>query len=464
MYIQRALLVFFGMTLCCAAFAQDSDGAQPVHPARAPVGVAPGYEVIYSNLPGDPSAAVPGLPGVSFSPGSGNANFDRVYGSPTGNWVLTAFTDLPAAEDEILLLNGTVMVREGTAATWTNDELVGALDGQIGVNDAGSFVFSTNTDGVASADEYIVSGSSGGLLTAVAQEGGSADPPLSGAFWGSVLESAVIASDGAVGFASDVTTGLPTAEDDLLVLGTTLLAQTGVTVPPGQTGSEFWEAFDLSDFWITPDGQHYLVQGDLGGDTAFDDVVVLDGNVIVQEGTILPGSGFVEAVDLNGIVGVHLAPSGRYLVRGNNNDEADWVYSDGQVIARTGAPIAAGAAELWSDAEYSDCFFLHVGNGNGDFVIGGVTDAATDANAVLVYNNETVVAREGDPIDLDGNGLFDDDLFLQTFGNDDAFLADDGALFIVVNVKNGAGTGLGQAFLSLRANDRIFRDGFDAIP
>ena len=96
MYIQRALLVFFGMTLCCAAFAQDSDGAQPVHPARAPVGVAPGYEVIYSNLPGDPSAAVPGLPGVSFSPGSGNANFDRVYGSPTGNWVLTAFTDLPA--------------------------------------------------------------------------------------------------------------------------------------------------------------------------------------------------------------------------------------------------------------------------------------------------------------------------------------------------------------------------------
>src|SRR5690606_30227487 len=126
--------------------------------------------------------------------------------------------------------------------------------------------------------------------------------PLSGAFWGSVLESAVIASDGAVGFASDVTTGLPTAEDDLLVLGTTLLAQTGVTVPPGQTGGEFWEAFDLSDFWITPDGQHYLVQGDLGGDTAFDDVVVLDGNVIVQEGTILPGSGFVEAVDLNGIV------------------------------------------------------------------------------------------------------------------------------------------------------------------
>jgi uncharacterized repeat protein (TIGR01451 family) len=230
-----------------------------------------------------------------------------------------------------------------------------------------------------------------------------------------------------------------------MVLGATLLAQEGVTVPTGQLGSEFWENFDVNDFFISADGTHWLVQGDLTGDAATDDVVAVDGAVVVQEGVILPGSGFTDPVDGTGIVGVHMDAGGNWFVRGNNDvSEQDWVYRNGTVIATLGSPIHTGTAEVWDDTDFGDCFFLHVGNGNGDWVIGGVTDAPSIANGVLVVNGTDEVVREGDQVDLDGNGMFDDDTFFDTFGNDDGFLSDAGLFYFVATIKDGTDTRIGQ--------------------
>jgi hypothetical protein len=427
---------------------------QPV-PQQAVAGGPFPIAVIYTNIPGDPSAAVPSLPGASFGPGMGTTHFDRVFGSPNGNWILTADTDLPTTMDEVVLVNDTLGVQEGTPASWTGGtESVGLIDSKVGINDSGAWVFATNTDGLTTADEYLVS-VSGGVLSAAAQEG---DPtPLAGTTWGSTLESAVLTSGGTLGLVSDsVGGGIPTTEDEILVLGSTVLAQEGVTVPTAQLEGEFWENFDLDDFWVSTDGSSWLVQGDLTGSTTTDDVVVVNGAVVVQEGVILPGSGFSEAVDDSGIVAVHMAPDGRWFVRGNNAaTELDWIYSDGVVIARGGDPITTGSAELWNDADFFDLFFLHVGNSNGDFVLGGVTDAVSSANGILVLNNSTVVVRESDPIDLDGNGSFDDDTFFDTFGNDDAFLSDAGLLYIVATIKNATGTRLGQGFFEIDLTSEV---------
>jgi hypothetical protein len=46
-------------------------------------------------------------------------------------------------------------------------------------------------------------------------------------------------------------------------------------------------------------------------------------------------------------------------------------------------------------------------------------------------------------------GLLDDDVFVRTFGNDDAFLSDAGILFVIISVKNAAGTNLGQIYMSI---------------
>ncbi|MEM1034798.1 MAG: hypothetical protein AAGN82_30945, partial [Myxococcota bacterium] len=374
-------------------------------------------------------------------------SFDRVYGSPGGTWAITGVTDALSAVDEVLIVNGIVEVQEGSPAAWAPGENVGAIDRVLGVNDGGTFAFTTNTDGPTSSDEYVVLGQAGGMLMAVAREGDTSAVLPANATWGDLLQTPTVTAAGDVGFVVKNVGGVPTAEDEFVILGSTVLAQKGVTVPQGQIGAETWQLFDSEDFWVTPDGLHHLLQGDLTGATATDDIVVVDGSVIVQEGVVLAGSGFVEPVDQNGIIGVHLAADGTYFVRGRNaSTSVDWVYSNGAVLATLGQAVIVGATEAWSDTEFAAGFFLHVGNGLGDFVIGGVSDGPTASNGLLAFNNTNVVAREGDPVDVDQNGFFDDDAFISTFGNDDAFLADNGLFYFVASLEDGNGNDIGDGF------------------
>src|SRR5690606_28854173 len=83
--------------------------------------------------------------------------------------------------------------------------------------------------------------------------------------------------------------------------------------------------------------------------------------------------------------------------------------------------------------------------------IGGVTNAANvDANAVLVYNGRRVVVREGDPVDVDGNGLADDDAYVHIFNNDDAVLTDDGWLIFMADLRDSTLLPIGQAVLRVK--------------
>jgi hypothetical protein len=100
----------------------------------------------------------------------------------------------------------------------------------------------------------------------------------------------------------------------------------------------------------------------------------------------------------------------------------------------------------------------------GNAVFGAVTDNVDiNLNGVLLAfdgTTTTVVARESDPIDLDGNGLFDDDVFLSVFNNDDAFLTADGWYYFTSDIKNSIGTDLGQIF----ARVQVFGGGPACAP
>ncbi|MEM9555478.1 MAG: hypothetical protein AAGC60_14575 [Acidobacteriota bacterium] len=445
---RTVLALFVALLGAVAASAQDSETADSTPPAAIVDQITGGpfqVSVIFTNLAGDPSSAVPGLPGASFQPGTGTTQFDRVFGSPSGLWILTADTDRPAGTDEVLVVDSMLGAVEGDPASWTGGtEAIGSLETRCGVNDSGDWVFATNTDGPTGADEYIVR-STAGVLAAVAHEGQPV-AAIPGATWGSTLESAQIAADGTVGLVSDSLGGVPTAENEAFLFGSGLLAREGES-PLGQVGTEVWENFDVNDAWVSADGARWIAQGDLTGATATDDVVVVDREVVVQEGVVVAGSGFVSPVD--SVQGVHMSASGVWMVRGDNDDGLDWVLVDGAVVAQTGTPFIGGAVERWDDTDFSDCYFLHVANSAGDFVVGGVTDAASDVNGVLALNGTTEIVRESDPIDLDGDGLFDDDAFFDTFGNDDAHLTDAGLLYLVATIKDGSGTRTGQGFFSI---------------
>jgi hypothetical protein len=445
------------------AAAQDApDGTVTGVPApagpRKTLGAPFPTRIVFTNITGHPTAQVPGLPGLEFQPGGVTTAFDRPFGSATnGNYVIGAQVNAAATANEIVLRNEQTVLREGDPAPWAAGQTIGAIDARMSINDIGAWAFATNTEGgPTTSDEAIVHviGGVGGTFIPIAIEGNPV-PGLPGATWGPVLESVTITSGSNVALTGDGLVGTPAAQNEVIWVGALPLGLTGNLSPTGQIGTELWENFGGDDFWFADNGQ-YLLRGDLTGPTATDGVVALDNIVRVQEGVILAGSSFTNPVDDGGIVNASLDAGSHYFVRGNNDTtEDDWVYRDGAVIAAVDQPIHTGATELWTDAEFTPCFFMHVGNGRGDWVVGGVTNGPTATNGVLVLNGERVIVREGDPVDLNGNGLPDDDLFFNTFGDDDGHLTRTGFFYFTATLRNGAGAAIAQGLFELDLREYV---------
>ena len=440
--------------------------------------------IVHINAPGHPTNVVPGL-GVPFSAGGGSTTaFQRPFLSATGQfWAIEADADTGSTtDDNVYLLNGALVLQEGQQAPWApTGETVGTLDDRIGVNSLGELLVTNNTGGTAvtTADDYVARRDTGGNWVLVAREGDLVDPilpVLAGATWDDAMNSAWLTDTGLAGWEAAGVDGTPggTADDTFVVLGNALLAAEG-QIPSGQANgaSAAWENFDFDDWFVSADGLHWLAQGDTDAATTEDDVLVYDGVVVLQEDQPIPGGPFAEPIDGNGIVNVWLDHAGNWYARGNNDGtEQDWVVRNGVVVATSDAndPIIPGSTEFWDDTDFGSCFFAHDGNAAGAFVIGGVTNAPSDQNGVLVFDDgqggRVVVCREGDPIDLDGNGQFDDDRFFNTFGNDDVRVLPDNSIWFVATVRDGTGTAVDQGLFQLQPAPAscTFRNGSGVNP
>lgn len=455
-----ALMVLL-VTTSIPARSQDApDGTVSGVPAPAGVGKTLGApfptRIVFTNVAGHATAQVPGLPGVEFQPGGVTTAFDRPFGSATnGNYIIRAQVNAAATLNEIVLRNEQTILREGDPAPWAAGETIGPIDTRVSINDIGAWAYATNTDGgPTTSDEAIVHvvGGPGSPVVPIAIEGQPV-PGLPGATWGSVLESVTITEGSNVALTADLLGGTAAGQNEILWIGALPLGQTGVLAPTGQIGTELWENFGDGDgYWTAPNGT-WLVVGDLTGATTTDNVVAVMNDVKVQEGVVLPGSGFPNTVST--IAPPHLDPANHWIVRGSNVGGQDWVYRDGVVVAATDQPIHTGATELWDDTDFAACFFLQVGNGRGDYVVGGVTNAPSTTNGVLVLNGERVIVREGDAVDLNGNGLPDDDLFFNTFGNDDGQLTRTGFFRFTATLRNGAGTAIAQGLFELDLTEYV---------
>lgn len=415
--------------------------------------------VIFSNVAGAPSNAIPGMPGTGFFAGA-TTQFERPYRSPDGmRWALRARANLATTEDQMFIVGSgrtasgaTVIAREGTAAGWdgtVNIETLGRRT--IGINNNGDVAFSANTNGATTGDEHIVRRNANGTWDVIAREGTAT--PIAGGVYGITLDGAHILNNGDVGFVATSLTGLTTATNAAAFRGGAVVAHKGVTVPGGQAGgaTNTWENFTIDEFYSSADGAHHMLQGDTNfATTTQDGVIAVDGNVVLQEGvTVLPG--FVNTISTTNREAFMMS-NGDWLARGSNNtDNLDWVVRNGNVVARTGETITGSSTERWSDtAGFTATYFFMTGDNFGNYIVGGVTDAAnTSANAVLVLNGTTVLVREGDMVDINGDGLQNDDAFLSVLNNDDGFISDDGYLYFTADLRDGLGTAIGQAFMTV---------------
>jgi hypothetical protein len=535
----------------------------------APAASAPGHlTALFTNLPASPTSDVPGIAGAKFTASATSTIiFDRPWLSPNGShWAISADTDLAVAEDEVWLVDGVVAIREGTATLFDPTQTWGTLDTRIGINDLGELAITNNL--APSAIDDVTVKIAGAVQTVVTIEGGPI-AALPGATWDDNGDSPVLLNDGRISISDDGIDGggVTTNDDEIIVLDNILVAREGITIPGNQTGTPMaWENFSLEDTYFSTGGTHSLILGDLLGSATTDQVLVYDGNVVLQEGVVIPGSGMVSPIAGTAIRWVFMDSAGNWIARGENVDGVDWIVRNGVVVLTNGSQVSpvgetvlmtatidqaqetppSGSAatgtgrflvntstntlwyditltgvvgetmahihgfappgtpagvlyalpvgdtktgsityleseeqgilsgqtyvnihtgafpggeirgqilvstELWTDGPSplpTDTFFAVASNQVGDWVVMGTSNAPVDVNGILVLNGQHVIARENDPIDLDGNGLFDDDVFLNTFGNDDVVIADDGTVYFTASLRNGAGAQIGQGFL-----------------
>lgn len=424
---------------------------------------------VLSTVPTSPTSDVPGLAPAKFHSTGG---LDRPFRSPDNSrWAMFADTDLATTIDQVILvgsgLSFSVGVQEGVTTLDLGDR-VGIIDTVIGINDSGQYCFSTNTDHATLTIDEVVVKWDGAQFVTVAREGSQCPAFGAGVNYGTASSSATIRNDGKVAFTTNIT-GQTTTTDTVLLAddGQTLVAQEGVTIPGNQDGGTTftYKAFDSG----ATDGQGYfahalsptgfIMSGTINhSNLAMDRVTVVNGNVVTQEGVILPGSGFPSPPSTTAPLLVNLEPDGTWFAYGSNADAQDWVVRNGVVIAKTDDPIVPSAAETWSDdTGYAQTFFFALGNNNGDYVVGGKTNSTNAfSDAVLVQNGIWVIARENDPIDLDNNGVFDDQVYLSVFRDDFAFMTNT-EMWLVVRMRNeaealcDAGTDdIGQALIRVR--------------
>jgi len=414
--------------------------------------LAASIEVIYSTIPGHPTSLVPGMGTLRFDV------FNHPWRSPDGTkWILLCSTIRGAIEDDLILKGsgktGAVAIQEGPiAAPWNPAETINTLDTYMGINNAGQFAFSANTSGGPDAsDEYVIKWN-GSSYEIVAHEGDPV-PALPGATYGLIMEEVHILGDGTVGFDCINVNNLPTNMNTMHFLGNTIVEREGVTIPTGQIlgGLNTWEFFDFGEYMHSDDGTKSLAVGDLTGNTNGDNVLVINNTVMIQEGQPLANGGFIQPVvnTASGFVEAIMMSNGDWFARGSNSGGQDWVVRNNIPLVRTSTPIFTGATETWNDATPNvRTYNLHVGNNHGDYAIGGWTSNPNlNANYVIVLNNQNVIVRENDSVDLNGNGLADDDAFIASVDDDEAFLTDHPFLYFNAKLRNGAGTAIGEAFL-----------------
>jgi hypothetical protein len=427
------------------------------------LGHAQQLEVVYCEIPASGKSVVPG----ALDAGSGLPEattfraLENVFVSPDGtSWMLKGRTQQGNTEENILLLGGGT---SGTMFAQEGQPVPGGLAGEVvdffgsGVgrfNSLNDFAYSARARGGSSAVFQKVIYWDGSTSTVVRQMGdlytGLVDqlPNVSGdETVGNSIGSIHPLDDGRVG-AQDSTIGSihsskrPASFYDAAAFHQ---ADTTTVLNLAGSGSLTIDGVSSNSFYTSPDGAHWVAVMDLDPSFSSNNSLVYDGQVVVENGQAIPGT----SVTSGAVFNAEIAANGDWFGRGRDNSGTsssapDWAVRSGTLVAKTGDALTGSE-------NYGETFYAFTGNAVGDWVMTCTTDDANPAtDSVLVWNGQ-VVAREGDPVDVDGNGAFDDGAFLgrgtntlSAFQPDDLALTDANTVFVLAALNDGAGGDLGS--------------------
>jgi hypothetical protein len=413
-------------------------------------------EVVFTNAGSDPTGPRSLVPGtLGSTDGLRLNNFGRMFRSPTSNqWCVVATmvgTGVTGTTDQVFIIGsgqtGFVQIREGNTIAG-GPEVLGFGVSAARVNDSGQWAIAFPAGSITSTTNSRLLTWNGSAFTMIRI--GDTFPGIASTTYSGTFNSTNISNTGVTSFLASAA-GFP-GVFPIGDSGTTLLLNQGVDAPAGQLTPTpaTWTTFTTDRFYQDATLAHSIILGALGFDTNTNLVAVVDGVVKVQKGFVIPGSTFTSPVST--LADDWMESNGDWFVKGSNADGQFWLVRNGVVIAATGDSITPGSSEHWL-VNSTNAFRDVKGDNRGNYIISGRTsNADTTRDDVLVLNGTRVLAHESDPVDLNGNGLADDDMFIGIMQGDRSAFNNDGYYYFGPRVKNGAGTSPSQStFLRVQA-------------
>lgn len=424
--------------------------------------LAADIEVIFSKIAGHPTSVVPGAVDANGDPAFSEFRaMHDLIGSPDGSrWLLRARTQLGSGLENILLLGeGTQATNFAQAGQPIHDGLPGEIYDFFGsglgrFNDNNDFAFSARATGGVSAHAQKVIRVINGVPNMVMQQGdlyvGLIDVPGNPSgdeTVGNSVGSVHLLNDGTVGVHDGGIQNIHTSRRPALFYNNIAFHQTNVTDIVGMDGFTLfkWDTINSNTFYTTPsttpislgeDEERWLAIGRRSGQPLPDRCFVVDGHIVLETNQPLPGAPNI----VSSIVSAEVVSNGDWYARGaSDGGTRTWTMRNGAVFARSSDPVP-GTEERWAAS-----FSLFTGNSLGDWVLIGRTDNPDVTRDEVIVVNGAVVVREGDPIDLSGNGKFDDDVFIGRSNPNNAsfpgqaFISHDGYLYFLANLVDGNG-------------------------
>jgi hypothetical protein len=397
-------------------------------------------QVIYSKKTGHPTATIPGAVNFAGAPEAAEwRGIENLAVSPDGSrWLLLGRSNQSDHRDTLVMLGqgaaGSVLnvgghvFQEGQPAVTAGGGDSGWIEffpsGFGRFNSANNFVLGirarTTQDYVSSATsatdgQRAVVWNGTNLNVAFKQldpYSGMMDTTTSGdETVGNSVGSFHLLDDGRIGTQDATINNINSARRPAITYDRAMFKQINVSTVNGfgGVGTNTLTALTTNTFFTTPNGAHWFTGGAINPSGTALPVLVYDNTIVLQAGQPVSPGGPIMGDSLH----TFMANNGRWISRGRDNSGTtaaapDWVVRENVLVAKTGDSITPGSTEHWGDTIAAITI-----NSSGDYVVIGNTDnAEIGKNEVAVLNGTTVIFREGDPIDLDGNGMFDDSAFI----------------------------------------------------
>ncbi|MCC5786658.1 MAG: hypothetical protein JJU33_08160 [Phycisphaerales bacterium] len=426
----------------------------------AAAGLAQGQvEVIYAGDPESGKAAVPDRPDLVFR--APLASFQRLAGSSNGaNWAFKAFADKTDGSEtgiDILVtgsgVNGQTFIAEDDSADFLpnftgwdffDSDIGVANDGRVyfGYRAQGGTVTNANNEGLAvynpTTNEFT------DLVNGADIAPGAMISSGNGNFGNSLRVTAVTGNDNAIVYAGNLSVGFNLNRGVWLgfPLSSQPILQIGTEVGPNDFLRTIRAIGNSSA--LSADGTAWahlgaIRFGEHPGDPAFQprDVVYVTGNIEIEAGDLIGGQ------PVDALNAVSMSDNGTWFVIGRFENGDSFASQGTNLILRSGDTVPGGAT-----GEVVDTISVIKGYDNGDR-LWILNTTGPDGDSRVVVLNDTVLARQGDPVDLNGNGQFDNDTFIRAFNTNNLFLGADDFVYAIINIEAGDGSNRGNAFVRM---------------